>query len=441
MDAMMLQNPAALGGLVLLTVILLAAFLAILFRVVVSTNDVDIVQSARRTVSYGKDQPSGNTYYRWPSWVPVIGVKTIRLPVSVFDVQLNDYAGYDKGRVPFIIDVMAFFRVEDPLTAAQRVHSVEHLRGQLLGILQGATRSILAKAEIEEILEERAKFGIAFTEAVNAQLKAWGVTNVKNIELMDIRDSTASKVIQNIMAKKQSLIERDSRMTVAENLRAASEAEIVAKRQVELAQQEAEQQVGQRTAQKEREVGIAQQEAEQQVLAQQRETVTRDMAVKEVEKVRAAEIERAAQVVSFDQERQQAVIHAQGQLDAAKLHAQGVEIEGRAQGEAEKAVLLAPVTAQLTLAEKIGENKNYQEYLIGIRAIEKDQVVGIAQAEALKDADLKVIANAGDVVSGVGGLMGLLTPKAGTQLGAMVEAFAQTPAGAKVIERLTVPKE
>lgn len=441
------MDMAFAGGIFVAGLLFLVIFAAIFFRVVVSTNEVHIVQSGKKTVSYGKDQAAGNTYYKWPAWVPIIGVNTITLPVSVFDVDLTNYAAYDKGRVPFVIDIMAFFRIEDSNVAAQRVHSFNELVDQLKGILQGACRSILASSEIEEILEGRSKFGEMFTTAVDAQLKAWGVTDVKNIELMDIRDADGSKVIANIMEKKKSLIERESRIAVAENKRAAAEAEIVAQREVNLRQQEAEQQVGQRTAEKEKLVGIAKQVAEQEIKEAARVTASKTMAVLEVEKVRAAEIERGVQLVAADQqkqtfiikaegEKQQTVIVAEGALAQAKLHAEGVEVEGRAKGAAETAVLLAPVTAQTTLAKEIGSNQGYQTYLLGVKKIEADQTVGVAQAEALAKADVKVIANTGNAVEGVKDAMDLFTSKGGTQLGAMVEAFAQTPAGATIIKKL-----
>lgn len=438
------------GGAVAVT-IFVTLVLAMLFRIVVSTNDVHIVQSAKKTVSYGKGQEAGNTYYKWPAWLPILGVRVIVLPVSVFDLKLDNYAGYDKGRVPFIIDIMAFFRIDDSNMAAQRVHSFQELNDQLLGILQGATRSILAKSDIEEILEKRAEFGKMFTEAVDEQLKAWGVCNVKNIELMDIRDGQNASVISNIMAKKKSLIERESRVAVAENIRAAQEAEIIAKREVALRGQEAEQQVGQRTAEKDKQVGIAQQKAQQEIKEEEKLTATKHMAVLEVQNVRAAEIERGVQVVAADQQRQVAVTLAlgekqktvtiaEGNLGQAQLHAQGVEVEGKAKGAAETAVLLAPVNAQITLAKEIGSNDGYQKYLLGIKEIDKNQVVGVAQAEALKAAEIKVISNSGDVISGVTGAMELLTPKGGTQLAAMAEALAQTPVGAAIVRKLSGDK-
>lgn len=434
--------------------------LAMCFRVVVSTNDVHIVQSAKQTVSYGKDQEAGNVYWKWPSWIPIVGVKTINLPVSVFSIDLPDYAGYDRGRVPFKVELLAFFRIEHPNIAAQRVHTVDELKEQLEGILQGATRSILAKAEIEEILEERAKYGQLFTAAVNDQLKSWGVINVKNIELMDIRDGDGSHVIQNIMAKKQSMVERDSRVAVAENQRAAKEAEIVATREVELASQQAAQQVGQRKAEAEKQIGIANEQSKQEVLTQARETTTKQMDVSRVQEVRKAEISREVKIVQADQDKQTAIIEAEqakqtavikaegqkqqtitvaeGDLSKAQMNAQGVKAEGEAKGSALQAELMAPVNAQTKLAETIGNNKEYQTYLIEIRKVEMAEVVGKEQALALQGAEIKVIANTGEgVPGGVTKVMELFSAKGGTTLGAMVEALKQTEGGAAIVERFT----
>jgi flotillin len=48
----------------------LVILIAISFRVVVPTNAVHIVQSAKRSTPYGKDM-GGNTYYKWPAWLPI----------------------------------------------------------------------------------------------------------------------------------------------------------------------------------------------------------------------------------------------------------------------------------------------------------------------------------------------------------------------------------
>jgi flotillin len=429
----------------------LSIILAMSFRTVVATNEVHIIQSRRKTTSYGKDQVAGNTYYAWPAWMPRIGVRIVKLPVSVFDVQLDEYAAYDKGRVPFVIDILAFFRIGDSNVAAQRVSSFQDLESQLKGILQGASRSILAQSPIEEILEERAKYGKMFTDATNDQLKAWGVVNVKNVELMDIRDAKDSQVISRIMAVKQSLVEKESRVAVASNLQVAKTAEIVATQAVAVREQEAEEQVGIRTAQKDQAIGIAHQQAQQAVKEQEKTTAQKTMAVLEVNQVRQAEITRGVQVVNADQEKQMAVIRAEGEkqrtitvaegvLQQMKLNAEGVRAQGDAKGAAETAVLMAPVNSQIALAKEIGQNQGYQEYLVTVRQIEANQLVGIEQAKALTAAQVKVIANSTGPVDGVKSVMEMFTPKGGLQLGAAVEAFKNTEAGAAIVESLTGEK-
>ena len=409
---------------------------SILFRRVVKTNMVHIVQSRRKTVPYGAGQKAGNVYYHWPSWVPFFGITVIKLPVSNFDLSLQSYEAYDKDRVPFVVDVVAFFRISDTARAAQRVENVHELENQLLQIIQGAVRKILAGSDIDTIMLERAQFGKQFTQEVREQLKEWGVEPVKAMELMDIRDNHESQVIQNIMAKKKSHIEMESRVEVAENHKTAETAEIDAKRAVDIRAQEAEQLVGERTAEKEKAVGIARQQARQEILTQERETRERDMAVKRVEQVKQAEITKEEQIVAAEQEQQTTVIVAEGELEAKRREAAGIEAVGLANAEAEKAMQLAPVTAQIELAKEIGGNEGYQRYLAIIEAVKGYIDVGGKQALALQGADIKVIANTGNPTEGATGAMNLFSSKGGTDIAAMVEAFAQSPLGESLLSGL-----
>jgi flotillin len=373
-----------------------SVFLALIFRRVVETNEVHIVQSSKATKSYGKDTPNGNTYYEWPHWFPVIGVTRIILPVSVFDLDLQAYEAYDVGRVPFVVDIVAFFRIEDSNLAAQRVESFNELKVQLLAIIQGAVRTILASHDIDRIMLERSIYGEQFTEAVKDQLTHWGVVPVKNIELMDIRDAAENLVVHNIMEKKKSLIEMESRTEVAENMKKAEIAEIEAKRETDIQDQQAQQAVGERTAEKVKAVGIA------------------------------------------DEERQTTVIIAEGNLEETKKDSEGIAIDGAARAEAEKLMQLAPVEAQIALAKEIGQNEGYQNYLVAIEAVEANQIVGVEQAKALTDADVKVITNAGGPVEGMTNVMDLFSSKGGTNVTAMLEGLAQSEQGSRLLDRLGI---
>ena len=354
-SSLVLIGLVSAAGVALVT----AFFWVIALRRVVPVNEVHIVQTRKNTVSYGKGFDS-NTYYEWPSRLPMIGLTRVTLPVSNFAIDLPEYAAYDKERVPFLVHVMAFFRISDSNTAAQRVASFEELKEQLTAIVQGSVRTVLAAHEIDQIMLDRSRFGEAFTKEVQPQLGGWGVEAIKNIELMDIRDTKDSDVIHNIMAKRTSGIERESRLVVADNSRQAEMAEIAAKREIEMSRQLAAEQVGLRTAEKDKNVGVANEQASQQVKVQQRETAAKEMDVVQVNTVRGAEIAREAAViaaaqakdvaivqadaakqvavvsaeaskqvsiVSAEGHKQQTVLTAEGQLEAAKRNAEGITAE------------------------------------------------------------------------------------------------------------------
>jgi flotillin len=409
---------------------------------------VHIIQTAKSTTSYGKGQEAGNTYYDWPSWMPIVGLKVSKLPVSVFSLGLDGYEAYDSGRLPFKLDLEAFFRVVDSNVAAQRISSVPELKEHLGSILKGAARSILASKDIEEIMQGRSEFGEVFTKEVDGQLKEWGVSTVKNIELMDIRDSGDSKVIQNIMDKKQSEIERESRVVVAENLRAAKNAEIDAQREVEINQQLAQEQVGKAKANKDKAIGIANETAMQEIKAQQKLTTERQKEVQRVEDVKNAEIQRDVNVIRANEQRQTDIEKAegektrlelisQGDLQVKRNEAEGLKVIGEAKAKAEALMLQAPVDAQISLAKEIGNNEGYQNYLTAVRQLEANEAIGIEQAKALEKADIKVIANGGTVSEGITSISDLFSSKGGVSLGATLEGLSQSEVGKALVDKVT----
>lgn len=425
-------------------------------RRVVSTNEVHILQSRSKTLSYGKDKPNGNVYYAWPSWIPVFGISTTVLPVSNFQLTM-EYEAFDSGRLPFVVDLTAFFAIEDTNVAAQKISSFEGLKQQLSSIVQGAVRTVFASNNIDEIMAGRDKFGNEFTNAVKDQLLEWGVRPVKNIELMDIRDGKGTQVIQNIMEKKKSHIQMESRTEVAKNNKMAEIAEIAAKREVDLQKQEAQQTVGLRTIEAQKQVELQQQAKIQFVKEQEKITKQKEMEVLSVDTMRKAEIDRQAQTVTAQRNKDIATLNAEAAKNAAVLaaeaeketntlradgllalktrEAQGIQLEGTARADAETAMQMAPVQAQITLAKEIGENQSYQQYLITIRQVEAQQAVGVEQAKALEHADVKVISNTGNPTEGLKSVMDLFSSRGGTELGSMLTALGQTETGAALIEK------
>jgi flotillin len=433
---------------------------------------VHIVQRGSQTVSYGTKK-SSNVYYEWPGWLPKLGVTVRVLPVSNFDIELKRYEAYDKDRVPFVVDVKAFFHISDTNVAAEKVESFEELKGQLENVVQGAVRSILAKSKLEEIMEERSVFGKQFTEAVNVDLKNWGVEAIKSIELMDVRDADGSQVIHQIMAKRMSAIDMESRTEVAKNQKMAKQAELEAKKEIDVtaaqtekiageAQAQSQQAIGIAKAESMKKTGIAEQESISDIAKAERSTAEQQMEVVKINQIKQAEIDRERAIIAAEQEKQKMEIQAQADkfrveteaaaiLEAKRKEAEAVKTVGTAEAEvimakgvseaeSRKAMELAGVTAQTTLAKEIGENKPYQEYLIKIKEVEVSQVIGVAQyesiAKALAAADLKLLINSGDVHSGIGKLTDLFTSKGASQLNGLIEGLKQTDEGKNLISML-----
>lgn len=448
-------------------------------RKIVPTNEVHIVQRDKKTVSYGKDAKDGlgNTYYKIPTWVPKLGVMVAVLPTTIIDIDIPAYDAYDKARLPFLVDIKSFFRISDFNKAASRVFRIDELKEQLKAIVQGAARSILAKEDLEVIMSERNKYGELFTELVTSQLTEWGVEAVKNIELMDIRDKQGEEVIANIMKKKKSQIEMQSRVEVAENLQKAKEAEIKAKQEIEIQQQEAEKKVGLKQASVQQEVGIAQEKQKQEVQTEAKITAEKEMEVKRVKEVQGAEIEKQAATVKAEQDKevtkvnadasiikmeadkkvielnaeadkqkqiliaeaskQQIELKADADLKAATNEAKGIEAKGKAKASAEDLMQKAQVAGQIELSEKIGDNKEYQDFVVRQKEVEARQAIGIEQAKNLSNANINIYATNGDIPNGVSNATNMLSPKTGFNLASTVEAFANTDIGKQIVDKFT----
>jgi flotillin len=324
-----------------------------------------------------------------------LGVSKRELPVSNFDIDLRGYSAYDKDRVPFVVDVKAFFHINDTNIAAEKVESFQELKGQLENVVQGAVRSILAKSKLEDIMEERFIFGEQFTNAVNSDLKSWGVESIKNIELMDVRDADGSKVIKQIMDKRMSGIEKESRIEVAKNHQIAEQEELKARQEIAVTHAETErisgeakarstQAIGVANAEAIKIAGIAEQESLRDIAEAKQKTTEKDMEIIKVQQVRQAEINKEQEIIDAEKNKRTVEIKAEAnkflveteasaQLEAQRKAAEGIksigeaeakviEAKGQSEAKVEQANQLASVVAQTTLAKEIGENEIEKRY-------------------------------------------------------------------------------
>lgn len=206
-------------------------------------------------------------------------------------------------------------------------------------------------------------------------------------------------------------------------------------------------------------VGIAKEQANQHIQTEAATTTQRVMEVRSIEQNRTAQIAKDVKVVEAEAAKQTQMIHAQanrdanilaaeaekettilvaaGELDRVIKEAQGVEAIGKANAESERLILMAPVDAQIRLATEIGENKEYQNYLVTVRRIESEQTIGVAMADAIKAADIKIIGTNGNIQGSVGSVTDMFSAAGGTKLGSMLEGLSLTDAGKQVLEKFS----
>jgi len=412
-------------GLIAIVAIIFIA--AMMWRSIVPQDEVHIVNTAKKSKPYGDSkivdidsqddgtkelQSYGNVYYEFPYWLPKLGVIVKKLTLNVFQVNLDTYPAYDKDKVPFVVDFKSWFVISNPIVAAKRIKDMDELERQLQEMLQGIVRKTMAGKTIKEIMESRSELREIFVKEVGAQCKDWGV-KLNSIEFTDIRDMEGDEfsVIDDIKQVKSSAIEKERRIAVAENDRDSRLSEIQSKREADLEDVIAKESVETRDADRTKQVGIAKEHALQEIKEQAKVTTEKEVAVNRTEKVGTAEYQKEVIVVEANAKKEFEIIESEAQQRTMEIEADGYkakqirEGEGNAdkterEGFAEASVIQKKGEAHAVALEKEAEaKKKLQEALkveLGALAIEAQKDVGIANAKALSDADIRIISGDGN---------------------------------------------
>lgn len=413
------------------SLIALAFVLAALWRMVIPPNEVHVIQRRKKTIVYGKGTDTGNVYYKIPSWIPYFGVIYKVMPVSIFKIPLLGYRAYDSKKAPFKVDVTAFYQIDasDAAQAAQRVSSFTDLYNELEEVLRGAVRKILASNDIEKIMTERSILGDSFLVEVKTHVSAWGV-NVLNIEFMDISDDEGEEmIISAIMKKHSSFIQRKSDEEVAVNEKEAKIVQISAKKEADVEAIVAQEAVEKRDAEKKKQVGIANEHADQNIQLEKKVTAEKEMAVIRVMQVEDKKIEASARIEEAEGIRQAMIKKADGEKESQSLEGQGLGRRAAAIGSGEAQAIKDKGLAEAEAKERLADAlSRFQEKgllaLLGERAIEKDEAVGVAISKAYEDAKIKVIQTGEGKPKDLIDLM--TTAGGGAKVGGMLEGLKET---------------
>ena len=426
--------------------------IAINLRKVVPTNEVHILQKWKKTIIKWKDFKEWNVYYNFPQWMPLFGISVTKLPLYVFDIKLETYQAYDNGKIPFDVDVTAFFVIKDAEQAAKRVASFDELQLQLKEIVKWSIRKTLSQYDIQEIMEARWDLANKFYEEITQAVKEWWV-DLKNIEFMDIIDAEWFEVIRNLLEKKRKAIEADSKNEVSRKNRDIEIVEAQAKKEAEvkrienekeaqLAQIEADKLTRTQEVEKEKMIRLQEEESKKQVYEKQKETKQKELDIKLLENEKEAEIQKIKEIIDAEKEKEIEIKNAEAKARTVELNAEAQARAVELEAEAKQIAVEKEWLAKAKSIDYVGtaEAKNKMEmakalnmfsqatlqYLAQELNLKYTTKVDLEKAKALEKADVKVISTGSNWNEGMNSFMDLFSAKGGANLGWMIESFKNT---------------
>ena len=186
----------ALGGVVLLALLILVVFLA---------NSVKIVQEYERAVIFRLGRSTGAKGPGVFFVVPIID-KIRRINLQIVAVPVASQAVITKDNVTATVDAVAYFQVVDPVASVIKIRDW-YSSSQL--VAQTTLRSIVGRHELDQLLAERERIDGELQIALDAQTEPWGV----KVHRVEIRDVGVPEQMQRAMAR-QAEAERERRAKI-----------------------------------------------------------------------------------------------------------------------------------------------------------------------------------------------------------------------------------
>ena len=346
--------------------------------------DVRVTKSGSQIYSADSsiERSAGAVYYDIPSWIPAIGCIVKRMPLEIIQITIKNYETFAKENARFNVDVSVYCRISNVSVAAQRFpgNNIEDLRKGLADIIISAIRKTTANYAIEDLISKRQEIQDGIREEIVIDFEKWGVV-VTNVAVASIADAQGCTVIQDISAKKESQINSLSRQQIA-----------VMNKTADITEAENRELAETRKIQANEQISIRQQTMDMTVATKQQEAVEKKLAVERTQKETSANIDANASIKTAEGVKQSAIIKAEGAKQALTLEGEGEASKNKSIGLAAADVVKATKVAEAEgLSALADAQKKQQESAKEIRLIEKEQIVGLAIADAMKNAKIEFI--------------------------------------------------
>ncbi len=186
----------AIGGIVLIGLVLLVIFLA---------SSIKIVQEYERGVIFRLGRSVGAKGPGLFFVVPIID-RIVRVNLQIVAVPVASQAVITKDNVTSTVDAVAYFQVVDPEASVIKIRDW-YSSSQL--VAQTTLRSIVGRHELDQLLTERDRIDAELQIALDSQTESWGI----KVHRVEIRDVQVPEQLQRAMAR-QAEAERERRAKI-----------------------------------------------------------------------------------------------------------------------------------------------------------------------------------------------------------------------------------
>ena len=178
---------------------------AALFVLAVAAASLRVIREYERAVVFrlGRLVP-----VRGPGLVALVpGVeRMVRVDLRTVTLTIPPQEVITKDNVPARVAAVCYFRVVDPTAAVTEIEAFAPATSQ---IAQTTLRSVLGRAELDELLAERDRLNDDLQKIIDEQTEPWGI----KVSTVEIKDVEIPEAMQRAMAR-QAEAERERRAKV-----------------------------------------------------------------------------------------------------------------------------------------------------------------------------------------------------------------------------------
>lgn len=415
-------------ALIVLIALLIVIWVLSWYRIVPPTEAHVVITPTERFVVSPEESISTNgrkTYFAIPSWLPFIGrtIKVIDMTIKQLDLQQETY---EKGQARYRVGISVKYRIQDVLGAANKFDDFNQVPKMLQGIIESGVRVVTGRYDVIEARGNKKKMSDEILLEIKEDLKGFGIELV-NVQLVDFSDIDSNiqsdRVIENISKRREVEIESQTRQENAERIKNAR-----------MKEAEAAEAAGKREIERDKVIGEQEQLKIQFIAEKEKISKNAQFDVTQVAILRQAQITKDQAIIKAEQDKATELIYKerkrlQGEGDRLmqEEQAKGTAAPIRESGYAEADVI---TKKQIALSKY---DENAVRALVAEKLVEAQVAVGVANAKALEQADVRVF---------VGG-DGDSSSKDAFNLAKAISATgtASVPAAKAMLNRLGIPSD